>query len=104
MYAVIKSGGKQYRVSAGQTINVEKLSVDEGATIELSDILMVADGDNINIGTPFVASAKVSAVVESHGRGDKIYIVKFRRRKHHLKRMGHRQSYTALKITDITLN
>jgi len=102
MYAVIETGGKQYRVSEGQIIQVEKLEVEPGASIDLDKVLMVSDGSNVNIGTPYVTGGKVSATVEKHGRGDKIRIVKFRRRKHHRKQMGHRQYFTALKITGIS--
>ena len=101
MYAVIKTGGKQYRVTKGETLKVEKLPVEEGATYDFEEVLMVADGDNVKIGTPRVEGGKVSATVKSHGRGKKVEIVKFRRRKHHQKRTGHRQDYTEVEITDI---
>ncbi|KAF0190770.1 MAG: 50S ribosomal protein L21 [Gammaproteobacteria bacterium] len=101
MYAVIKTGGKQYRVAAGDTLKVEKLVADAGAAVDLNEVLMIADGDNISVGAPFISGAKVTATVESHGRGDKVKILKFRRRKHFRKRMGHRQSFTELKITGI---
>ncbi len=101
MYAVIVTGGKQYRVAEGDVIRVEKLPVEAGQSIELDKVLMIANGDNIKIGAPFVDGGKVSAAVESQGRGEKVKIVKFRRRKHHRKQMGHRQSYTELKITGI---
>jgi large subunit ribosomal protein L21 len=101
MYAVIQTGGKQYRVTEGQTLKVEKLDADQGANIELDKVLMVADGENVKIGAPYVDGGKVTATVEAHGRGDKVTIVKFRRRKHHRKQMGHRQHYTAIKITGI---
>ncbi|MCF6256743.1 MAG: 50S ribosomal protein L21 [Gammaproteobacteria bacterium] len=101
MYAVIKTGGKQYKVSEGATLKVEKIDADEGATVELDQVLMVVDGDNVNVGSPLVAGGKVTATVKSHGRGKKIEIIKFRRRKHHRKQMGHRQSYTELQITGI---
>ncbi len=101
MYAVIKSGGKQYKVQEGDTIRVEKINVEEGGEISLDDVLMVADGDNISVGAPVVPGATVAATVTSHGRGAKIKVVKFRRRKHHRKQMGHRQAYTELKITGI---
>jgi len=102
MYAVISTGGKQYRVSKGDICRVEKLDAEEGAKVELDQVLMIADGDSINIGTPMVKGGKVSAVVKAHGRGKKIEIMKFRRRKHHQKKTGHRQSYTELEITSIT--
>lgn len=102
MYAVIETGGKQYRVTEGQTIKVEKLTADAGSSIELDKVLMVANGENIQLGRPYVSGGKVSAVVEAHGRGDKIRIIKFRRRKHSRKQMGHRQHFTAIKITGIS--
>lgn len=102
MYAVIKTGGKQYRVKEGETLKVEKLDIDEGEKVDLKEVLMVADGDDIKVGAPFLASGKVTATVNSHGRGKKVEIVKFRRRKHHRKQMGHRQSYTELKIEKIS--
>ncbi|HEB95696.1 MAG TPA: 50S ribosomal protein L21 [Sedimenticola thiotaurini] len=102
MYAVIQTGGKQYRVAEGDVLRVEKLAADEGAGIELDKVLMVADGDDIKVGTPYVEGGRVTATVQSHGRGGKVKIVKFRRRKHHLKRQGHRQWYTELKITGIS--
>lgn len=102
MYAVIKTGGKQYRVTKGQTLKVEKLALDEGASVDLDQVLMVADGDNFKIGTPLVTGGKVTAKIKSHGRGKKVEIVKFRRRKHYRRQAGHRQSYTELEITDIS--
>lgn len=102
MYAVIKTGGKQYRVEEGQTIKVEKLDGEAGSSIDLSEVLMIANGDDIKIGAPIVENGKVSADIVEHGRGDKVRIIKFRRRKHHRKQMGHRQSYTAIKITGIS--
>ncbi|HHI92548.1 MAG TPA: 50S ribosomal protein L21 [Gammaproteobacteria bacterium] len=101
MYAVIKTGGKQYKVSEGATLKVEKINADEGAMVELDQVLMIVDGENVNVGSPLVAGGKVTATVKSHGRGKKIEIIKFRRRKHHRKQMGHRQSYTELQITGI---
>lgn len=102
MYAVIKTGGKQYRVSEGQTLRVEKLPVEAGGQVELTEVLMVANGDDIKIGAPFLAGSKVTATVQAHGRGDKIRIIKFRRRKHYRRTQGHRQDYTELKITGIS--
>lgn len=102
MYAVIQTGGKQYRVSEGDTLKVEKLSADEGASLDLEKVLMIADGDNIKVGTPYVDGGKVTATVKSHGRGKKVNIIKFKRRKHHLKRQGHRQWFTELEITGIS--
>ena len=102
MYAVIKTGGKQYRVTQGDIIKVEKLNVDEGATVELGDVIMVADGDDIKVGMPFVKGSTVKAEIVSHGRHGKIEIIKFKRRKHHDKQMGHRQYYTEIEIKEIT--
>jgi large subunit ribosomal protein L21 len=101
MYAVIKSGGKQHRVVEGETLKLEKIEVATGETVEFDQVLMVANGDDIKIGAPVVAGAKVTAEVVSHGRGDKVKIIKFRRRKHSMKRQGHRQWFTEVKITGI---
>ncbi|MDP8033397.1 50S ribosomal protein L21 [Pasteurella atlantica] len=102
MYAVFQSGGKQHRVSEGQVIRLEKLEVATGETVEFDKVLMVVNGEDIQIGAPVVAGSKVVAEVVSHGRGDKIKIVKFRRRKHSRKQQGHRQWFTEVKITGIT--
>ena len=102
MYAVIMTGGKQYRVSQGDKVRVEKLDAAEGDSIELGKVLMVVDGDDIKIGAPVLEGGKVTAQVKAHGRGDKVEIIKFRRRKHHMKRQGHRQAYTELEITGIS--
>ena len=102
MYAVIKTGGKQYKVAQGDKLRVEKLDVAEGGSLELDSVLMIADGKTVKVGAPYIENAKVSATVKAHGRGKKIEIVKFRRRKHHRKQMGHRQSYTELEITGIS--
>ncbi len=101
MYAVIQTGGKQYRVSEGDKLRVEKLGADEGASIELDKVLLVADGDDVTVGAPYVDGVKVAATVKAHGRGKKVKIIKFKRRKHHMKRQGHRQWYTELEITSI---
>lgn len=101
MYAVFQSGGKQHRVTEGQVLRLEKLDTETGAAIEFDQVLMVADGENFKIGTPIVEGGKVTAEVISHGRADKVKIVKFRRRKHSRKQMGHRQWYTEVKITGI---
>ena len=101
MYAVIKTGGKQYRVIEGQTLRVEKLVAEEGAIIELDQVLMVGEGEQVTVGAPFIAGSKVTATVKAQGRGKKVEIIKFRRRKHHRKQMGHRQSYTELQFTGI---
>lgn len=101
MYAVFKSGGKQHRVVEGETLKLEKLEIATGDAIEFDEVLMVANGDDVKIGAPVLAGAKVTAEVISHGRGDKVKIIKFRRRKHSMKRQGHRQWYTEVKITGI---
>ncbi len=101
MYAVVRTGGKQYRVSEGQTLKVEKLDADEGSSIELDKVLMVANGDDVKAGSPYLDGGSISATVKSHGKGKKVNIVKFRRRKQYLKRQGHRQQYTELEITGI---
>ncbi len=101
MYAVIKTGGKQYKVQEGDTIRVEKLDGKEGDKIKLGSVLMLADGDKVTLGTPEVKGASVTATVKSQGRGKKIKIIKFKRRKQYRKQMGHRQAYTELAITGI---
>ncbi|WP_048307087.1 MULTISPECIES: 50S ribosomal protein L21 [unclassified Halomonas] len=102
MYAVIKSGGKQYRVQEGQTLKLEKLEVATGESLDFDQVLLVADGDDIKVGAPLVSGAKVSAEIVSHGRGKKVRIIKFRRRKHSMRRQGHRQWFTEVKITGIS--
>jgi len=102
MYAVIKTGGKQYRVSQGDTLKVEKLDAGEGESVEFEQVLMVGAGEDVRVGTPFLEDSRVTARIKSHGRADKVEILKFKRRKHHLKRMGHRQGYTEVEITDIS--
>lgn len=101
MYAVIKTGGKQYRVAAGDYLKVEKLDVEVGGKVVIDKVVMVADGDDVKIGSPLVSGAKVNATVLSHGKGDKVMIFKFNRRKHYRKTQGHRQSYTEIQIDDI---
>lgn len=102
MYAVIKTGGKQYRVSEGDTVKIEKLDADEGAQVEFDNVLMVSDGENVKVGSPIIAGGKVTGTVKSQGRHKKIEIIKFKRRKHHDKRIGHRQYFTEVEITGIT--
>ena len=102
MYAVISTGGKQYKVSPGDVVRVESLDAKKGDTIELKDVHMVADGDNISVGKPTLASAKVVAEVVGEGRGEKLLIFKHRRRKAFRKTNGHRQNYTAIKVKEIT--
>jgi large subunit ribosomal protein L21 len=102
MYAVIKTGGKQYRVSAGEKIKVEQIPADVGTEISLGEVLMVGDGETVKIGTPLLSGATVTAKVLSHGRHPKIKIFKMRRRKHYQKHQGHRQNFTELEISGIT--
>ena len=102
MYAVIKSGGKQYRVESGKQVRVESLAADVGAAVAFEEVLLVGAGDQIKVGAPLVSGAKVKATVVSHGRGDKVRIFKMRRRKHYQKSQGHRQNYTEVRIDDIT--
>ena len=101
MYAVIKTGGKQYKVTAGERVKVEKLVGDVGSKVVIDKVLMIADGEKTTIGAPLVAGAKVSVTVLSHGRADKVMIFKFRRRKHYRKTQGHRQSFTEIQIDTI---
>lgn len=101
MYAVIKTGGKQYRVKEGETLKIEKLELETGSVVDFDQVLLVANGEDVKVGAPVVEGAKVSAEVVSHGRGDKVTIIKFRRRKHSMKRQGHRQWFTEVKITGI---
>jgi large subunit ribosomal protein L21 len=101
MYAVIKTGGKQYRVVPGEKLKVEKLAGEVGSDIVIDQVLMVADGDNVTVGAPVVAGASVKATVVSHGRHDKVMIFKMRRRKHYRKTQGHRQDYTEIQIQQI---
>jgi large subunit ribosomal protein L21 len=102
MFAVFKSGGKQHRVSEGEVVRLERLDAEPGASIEFDEVLLIAEGDTVNVGAPFVSGGKVTAEVVGHDRGDKIRIVKFRRRKHYMRRAGHRQWYTDVRITGIT--
>jgi large subunit ribosomal protein L21 len=102
MYAVIKTGGKQYRVSSGEKIKVEQLPADVGSQITLDQVLLVADGDKVSIGAPLVAGATVQATIVAHGRADKVHIFKMRRRKHYRKSGGHRQNYTEIQIDKIS--
>ncbi|MCY4349199.1 MAG: 50S ribosomal protein L21 [Thiotrichales bacterium] len=102
MYAVIATGGKQYRVEEGKCLRVERIDAEEGAEIELDRVLLVGDGDAITIGRPFVESGKVAATVREHGRSKKVMVVKFKRRKNYLRRRGHRQDYTELEIKSIS--
>jgi large subunit ribosomal protein L21 len=102
MYAIVATGGKQYRVKEGEKLRVEKLNAEAGDTVELDQVLLVGEGSDIKVGAPFLDGAKVTATVAANGRGDKVKIVKFKRRKHHQKQMGHRQAYTEIEITGIS--
>jgi large subunit ribosomal protein L21 len=101
MHAVIKTGGKQYRVAPGDTVKVESLVADVGQQVTLSEVLAVTDGSDVKVGAPFVAGTSVVATVVSHGRHDKVTIFKMKRRKHYQKHQGHRQNYTELRIDSI---
>lgn len=102
MYAVIKTGGKQYRVKVGDILKLEELTAEVGTSYDFIEVLMLTDGDKVTCGTPFIAKAVVQAEILAHARHKKIKIIKFRRRKHHMKQMGHRQNYTQVKITAIS--
>jgi large subunit ribosomal protein L21 len=101
MYAVIATGGKQYRVEKDGVLRIELLEAAPGSTVEFNDVLLIADGDNITVGKPMLKGSKVLATVESHGQGAKVSIVKFRRRKHYLRMKNHRQKYTQVRVTSI---
>ena len=101
MYAVIKTGGKQYRVSEGDILRVEKLEAEDGAAVEFDQVLMISDGDSVQIGAPTLESGRVQAEVVSSGRGRKVEIIKFKRRQNYRRTKGHRQPYTDVKITGI---
>ena len=100
-YAVIVTGGKQYKVVVGEKLKVEQITADVDSQIVLNEVLMVADGESVTIGAPLVAGAVIKATVVSHGRGEKVRIFKMRRRKHYQKRQGHRQNYTEIRIDEI---
>jgi large subunit ribosomal protein L21 len=101
MYAVVKTGGKQYRVSAGDKLKIEQIPADVGAQVILDQVLMVGEGEAVRLGTPLLGGASVQATVVAHGRGEKVRIFKMRRRKHYQKHQGHRQNYTEVKIDSI---
>ena len=101
MYAVFATGGKQYRAVTGDVLKIEKLDAEKGATVKLDQVLMVGEGEDVKVGTPYLKGGTVTATVVGHGRGDKIQIIKFKRRKQHMKKMGHRQDFTQIEITDI---
>ena len=102
MYAVIATGGKQYRVTKDAVLRVEKLDAEPGATVEFAEVLLVGEGADVKLGKPRVAGSKVVATVVRHGKGAKVSIVKFRRRKHYLRQKNHRQMFTEVKVTDIS--
>ena len=102
MYAVIKSGGKQHRVEQGEVLDLEKLDAEAGETVNFSEVLMIGEGADLKIGAPFVEGGKVTAEVVEQGRAKKITVIKFHRRKHYRRQAGHRQSYTRVKITEIS--
>src|SRR5687768_304577 len=101
MYAVVKTGGKQYRVSAGEKLKIEQLPAEVGSEIVLDQVLLIADGDAVQMGTPLLAGAQIKARVLNHGRGDKVRIFKLNRRKHYRRTKGHRQNYTEIEILGI---
>jgi large subunit ribosomal protein L21 len=101
MFAVIATGGKQYRVQKGSVLRIEKLTAEAGASVDFDQVLLIGEGANVKVGAPFVSGGKVTATVQSHGKGDKVRIVKFRRRKHYKREKTHRQPYTEIKITGI---
>jgi large subunit ribosomal protein L21 len=102
MYAVFKTGGKQYRAVKGDVLKIEKLELEAGEAVSFSEVLMVGEGDSVKVGAPTVSGATVTGKVLSQGRADKVQILKFRRRKHHRKQMGHRQYFTEVEITAIS--
>ncbi len=102
MYAVIQTGGKQYRVEKGQTLKIEKLDASEGGEFEFDRVLMVSSDDGVKVGTPFLEGGRVSATIKSHGRHKKIRIIKFKRRKQYMKQAGHRQHFSEVEITGIS--
>ena len=102
MYAVIKTGGKQYKVTAGEKIKVEQIAADVGQEIVIDQVLAVGNGADLKVGSPLVAGASVKATVVAHGKHDKVHIFKMRRRKHYRKSQGHRQTFTELQISAVT--
>ncbi len=102
MYAVIKTGGKQYRVAQGETLKIESVAGDVGSAVVLDKVLMVGEGDKVSVGKPLLSGASVKATIVSHGRGDKVKIFKMKRRKHYQKHQGHRQNYTEIRIDGIS--
>ncbi len=101
MHAVIRNGGKQYRVCLGQTLKLEKIPAEAGGVVTFEEVLLVSDGEESHVGKPLLSNAKVTAEIVGHGRDKKIRIIKLKRRKHHLKHQGHRQHFTKIKVTGI---
>ena len=101
MYAIIATGGKQYKVTEGEALKIEKLKADVGSQVEFDQVLMLVDGEKVNIGTPYLEGVKIVGEVAEQGRGEKINIIKFRRRKHYMRRQGHRQDFTGIKVKTI---
>lgn len=101
MFAVIATGGKQYRVQAGSVLRIQKLAADKGAEVEFDQVLLIGKGADVKLGAPFLSGGKVTATVQAHGKGEKVRIVKFRRRKHYKREKTHRQEYTEIKVTGI---
>jgi large subunit ribosomal protein L21 len=101
MFAVIATGGKQYRVQEGSVLRIQKLAAEQGAKVEFDQVLLIGKGADVKLGAPFLSGGKVTATVQSHGKGDKVRIVKFRRRKHYKREKTHRQEYTEIKVTGI---
>ena len=101
MFAVIATGGKQYRVQEGSVLRIQRLAAEQGAKVELDQVLLIGKGADVKLGAPFLSGGKVTATVQSHGKGDKVRIVKFRRRKHYKREKTHRQEYTEIKVTGI---
>ena len=101
MFAVIATGGKQYRVQEGSVLRIQKLVAEQGAEVEFDQVLLIGKGADVKLGAPFLSGGKVTATVQSHGKGDKVRIVKFRRRKHYKREKTHRQEYTEIKVTGI---
>jgi large subunit ribosomal protein L21 len=102
-YAIIRTGGKQFRVQPGQKIRIPTLAAEPGASVEFNDVLMGADGDDVKLGIPTLSKAKVTAEIVGHGRGEKIVVFKFKRRKNYARKQGHRQGYTEVRINEISL-
>lgn len=102
MYAVIETGGKQYKVESGASLKIEKIAAEAGSSIEFDKVLLVQSDAGVKVGTPYLVGGKVTATVKGHGRHPKIRIIKFRRRKHYMRRAGHRQHYTEVQITGIS--